>query len=339
MKFFKYIFLPLLVFIILGVFTNPGLGIHQKVVKGALKNLSRIVNIDSLAKSRVINDRLDSLIKTDDYYIFSKTHLIVDDKLKEIGFGCLGKVWLNDKFDSVGKKLIAKLINKPNYYSIAEICLDESIDSTVTIGNQVWMKKDFDKIVYNNGDTIPEVKDVKEWVNLKSGAWCYLDNDSSNLKLKGRLYNWYALNDPRGIAPEGFRIPEKEDWRLLASNLGEPNIKSTHIDSRNKFEKSINTISDIFSLDRFENTAGYKLKKPIGWTKRGNGSNESGFGAVQAGERYLKGIFTYEDIHWWCKSDLPSGQATMFFVGLNRRKIFTTELDKSFGFSIRFIKK
>ena len=44
------------------------------------------------------------------------------------------------------------------------------------------MKKDFDKIVYNNGDTIPEVKDIKEWVNLKTGAWCYLDNDSSNLK-------------------------------------------------------------------------------------------------------------------------------------------------------------
>lgn len=201
------------------------------------------------------------------------------------------------------------------------------------------MKKDFDKIVYNNGDTIPEVKDASEWVNLKTGAWCYLNNDSSNLKLKGRLYNWYALNDPRGIAPEGFRVPEAEDWKTLVHNLGDPNNNLAFKDSRNKAQKFLNNLSDVLSLNRFENIVGYKLKKPIGWTGKGNGSNESGFGAVQGGERYIKGVFTYQDAHWWCNAPISSEKATMFYVGLNRRKIFTIELEKSFGFSIRFIKK
>jgi uncharacterized protein (TIGR02145 family) len=201
------------------------------------------------------------------------------------------------------------------------------------------MKKDFDKVVYNNGDTIPQIKDASEWVNLKTGAWCYLDNDSSNLKLKGRLYNWYALNDPRGIAPEGYRIPEAEDWKKLVYNLGDINNKLTSKDSRNKIQKYLAILSNKLSLNKFENIVGFKLKKPIGWTGLGNGSNESGFGAVQAGDRFEKGVFTHENAHWWSKTNLQNGTSTMFFVGLERRQIFLQDVNKSFGLSIRFIKK
>ena len=339
MNFFKYASIVLLTIIAIGIFTNPGLESHQNAVRKELISLSKNRFNDSLSKNNLINKRIDSLVQADNYFVFSKTKLIVDDKLREIGIGCLGKVWMNEKFESVGEKLISRLINNHFYFSAAEISLGESVDSTVTIGNQVWMKKDFDKVVYNNGDTIPQVKDASEWVNLKTGAWCYLDNDSSNLKLKGRLYNWYALNDPRGIAPEGYRIPEAEDWKKLVYNLGDHNNKLTSKDYRNKIQKYLAILSNKLSLNKFENIVGFKLKKPIGWTGLGNGSNESGFGAVQAGDRFEKGVFTHENAHWWSKTDLQNGTSTMFFVGLERRQIFLQDVNKSFGLSIRFIKK
>jgi hypothetical protein len=78
---------------------------------------------------------------------------------------------------------------------------------TVKIGTQEWTVKNLDVTRYRNGDIIPEVKDPKEWVELKTGAWCYFDNDPKNGEIYGKLYNWYAVNDRRGLAPEGFHIP------------------------------------------------------------------------------------------------------------------------------------
>lgn len=68
-----------------------------------------------------------------------------------------------------------------------------------------------DVITYRNGDVIPEVKDSNEWSKLTTGAYCYYDNDPS----KGILYNWYAVNDPRGLAPLGWKIPNDEEIDLL----------------------------------------------------------------------------------------------------------------------------
>ena len=64
-----------------------------------------------------------------------------------------------------------------------------------------------DVITYRNGDSIPEVKNPKEWKKLTTGAYCYYDNDPS----KGILYNWYAVNDPRNLAPLGWKIPNNKE--------------------------------------------------------------------------------------------------------------------------------
>ncbi len=82
----------------------------------------------------------------------------------------------------------------------------------VKIGNQVWTSKNLDVEQFNNGDKIPEAKTNEEW-NLanknKTSAWCYYDNDNKNGMKYGKLYNWYAITDPRGIAPKGWHIPSK----------------------------------------------------------------------------------------------------------------------------------
>ncbi len=90
---------------------------------------------------------------------------------------------------------------------------------TVKIGNQIWMAKNLDVSTYRNGDIIPEVKDSVEWKNLTIGAWCYYNNDIKNGKIYGKLYNWYAVNDPRGLAPKGFHIPSILEMLTLKENI------------------------------------------------------------------------------------------------------------------------
>jgi len=85
----------------------------------------------------------------------------------------------------------------------------------IIIGAQIWTIDNLDTMTYRNGDIIPMVEDEEEWKNLKTGAWCYLDNNSANNAELGKLYNYYAIIDSRGLAPEGYRIAQHFDWLQL----------------------------------------------------------------------------------------------------------------------------
>lgn len=97
----------------------------------------------------------------------------------------------------------------------------------VTIGTQIWTKCNLNVSTYNNGDPIPEVTDPTTWANLTTGAWCYYNNDPANGPIYGKLYNWYAINDPRGIAPIGYHVPLSTDFYTLITNLGGVNMGYT----------------------------------------------------------------------------------------------------------------
>src|ERR1035437_3981549 len=87
---------------------------------------------------------------------------------------------------------------------------------SVTICSQIWMLKNLDVSTYRNGDAIPQVTDSIQWVNLTTGAWCYYNNNSANGPVYGKLYNWYAVNDPRGLAPVGWHVPSHAEWTELS---------------------------------------------------------------------------------------------------------------------------
>ncbi len=91
---------------------------------------------------------------------------------------------------------------------------------TVKIGSQEWTTKNLNVSKYRNGDVIPEVKDPKVWASLKTGAWCYYNNGPVYAPIFGKLYNWYAVNDPRGLAPAGFHIPTVAELTILNDFLG-----------------------------------------------------------------------------------------------------------------------
>ncbi|RPI70036.1 MAG: hypothetical protein EHM43_00050, partial [Ignavibacteriae bacterium] len=95
--------------------------------------------------------------------------------------------------------------------------------ATVTIGNQVWMAENLRTTKYNDGTDIPNVTAVADWITLTSGAYCSFDNDDANVADYGLLYNWYAVDDTRGIAPTGWHVPTDDEYRTLMNYFGGTN--------------------------------------------------------------------------------------------------------------------
>ena len=91
---------------------------------------------------------------------------------------------------------------------------------TVIIDTQEWTTKNLNVSKYRNGDIIPEVKDYNKWAKLTTGAWCYYNNDPKNGAIYGKLYNWYAVNDPRGLAPKGFHISSDSELNNVTDLKG-----------------------------------------------------------------------------------------------------------------------
>lgn len=93
---------------------------------------------------------------------------------------------------------------------------------SIKIGKQEWMTKNLDVSVFRNGDLIPELKTNKEWKNASNEGlpgWCYYENAPIKGAKSGKLYNWYAVNDPRELAPEGWHIPSREEWNEIENKL------------------------------------------------------------------------------------------------------------------------
>ncbi|MCX6144757.1 MAG: S41 family peptidase [Ignavibacteriales bacterium] len=102
--------------------------------------------------------------------------------------------------------------------------LAQSTVKSVKIGNQVWMAENLSVSRFRNGDPIPEAKTNEEWARAgreEKPAWCHYNNDPENGKTYGKLYNWYAVNDRRGLAPEGWHIPTIDEFDTLETNVNE----------------------------------------------------------------------------------------------------------------------
>lgn len=114
--------------------------------------------------------------------------------------------------------------NSTNTGSLKEIynAIDE-IEVPVRVGTQVWSNRNMNVSFFRNGDLIPQARTNEEWNRArenKQPAWCFYENDPANGVKYGKLYNWYAVNDPRGLAPVGYHIPSNAEWTILVNYLG-----------------------------------------------------------------------------------------------------------------------
>lgn len=101
-----------------------------------------------------------------------------------------------------------------------------SDEETRQIGAQVWITKNLDVLAFQNGDTIKQATTIKQWLEAaqkKEPAWCYFNNDPEMGKKYGKLYNCYAVMDPRELAPAGYHIPSEEEWNVLYDFLDQQN--------------------------------------------------------------------------------------------------------------------
>lgn len=186
----------------------------------------------------------------------------------------------------------------------------------ISIGNQVWMIKNLNVSTFRNGDPIPQVKSDEEWkknINSKQPAWCYYENDSLNGTKYGKLYNFYAVNDARGIAPLGWHVPSADEWNSLATYLGG------------------------------RESAGKKLKASSEWKDQKNGNNESGFSGLPGGARNSLGPFygIGETAAWWSSTTLNESnpEARCQKVTTSYGDLILESIDyKQAGYSVRCIK-
>ncbi len=107
---------------------------------------------------------------------------------------------------------------KPVKQEIKQSTIQKPTIKEVKIGDQTWMAENLNVDKFRNGDLIPEAKTNEEWVKADDNnqpAWCYINNDPATANSFGRLYNWPAVDDPRGLAPEGWHIPNDMEWEIL----------------------------------------------------------------------------------------------------------------------------
>jgi len=184
---------------------------------------------------------------------------------------------------------------------------------TVKIGNQWWMAENLKVTQYRNGDAIPTGYNNSQWGSLSTGAYAVYNDDSNNIGIYGNLYNWYAVDDNRSIAPDGWHVPTDTEWQNLINHLG-----------GNDF-------------------AGGKMKE-IGttlWQSPNTGAtNESGYSALPGGLRKEDGSYQLMGNYatFWSSIDFSSVGAWGRILYHDNSTVYRSSSYKKKGFSIRCIR-
>jgi len=201
---------------------------------------------------------------------------------------------------------------------------DGNTYKTVKIGNQWWMAENLKVTHYCNGDAIPNVTDNSEWEGLYTGAYCAYDNNESNADTYGYLYNWYAVDDSRNIAPEGWHVPTDEEWKELEMYLG---MSQTEVDKEGW--RGTNEGSKL---------AGNASLWYDGVLKNNSSFGQSGFTALPGGKRYpLNGYFydIGEYAYFWFCTESGAGQRVL---GCDNSFVSRSFRRWHGGFSLRLIR-
>jgi uncharacterized protein (TIGR02145 family) len=168
------------------------------------------------------------------------------------------------KNNSANQKAVLENDPKLNYESESD--QTGTLFNFIKIGGQYWMTQNLNVDRFKNGEYIIEAKTNEEWIKAGKNripAWCYYNNDNADGKKYGKLYNFFAIIDKRGLAPAGWHVSTAEETSQLFRFLG--------------------------------NNDGNKMKAKMGWYGEGNGSNISGFSALPGGLRRSDGVFVLNE--------------------------------------------
>lgn len=191
--------------------------------------------------------------------------------------------------------------------------IDGNVYETINIDDRIWMAENLRATRYRNGDPIANVTTAEEWETIDRGALIFYNNISSYDTLYGKLYNWYAINDPRGLCPPGWRVPTERDWVSLINVLGGESLAGGKMKARGTQHW------------RAPNVAA---------------TNESGFTGLPGGMRRFDGVFTSigEISYWWSSTETGALSAWSRGLYYSERRVIRANHSKNNGFSVRCVR-
>lgn len=241
-----------------------------------------------------------------------------------------GLTWIVIKNDANGLTYHWKVPNTPSKNCLARVTANldsSSINPNIFICDQIWMAKNLDASYYRNGDEITFAKTGDEWRRANSryeGAWCYYGFDPENGEKYGKLYNWYAIADSRGLAPVGWHIPTDEEWIELEMCLGLTKDEANEMGYRGTYQ------------------GGMLKETGIGnWLYPNTGAtNETGFTALPCG--YVRSLGTFTNIGltglWWSATKHTNDfEAICRYLDFNFSGIYRTLSIMGNGYSVRCV--
>jgi len=196
--------------------------------------------------------------------------------------------------------------------------------NTIIVGQRLWMAENLATAQFANGDTINNIQDSPTWANLTTPAWCNYDNDSALDQYHGKLYNWIAVDDSRGLCPTGWHIPTDDEWIEMEMYLGMDTVQANLNNAWRGTDE------------------GEQLKETFGWNSSGSGTNTSGFSALPSGRRNPNGVYSDfgNEARFWTST---GALTTPFQVAYERglysiyTSVWRTYTDINGGMSIRCI--
>lgn len=198
---------------------------------------------------------------------------------------------------------------------------------TVKIGDQWWMAENLRVTKYKNGVDISYITNGDEWSHLATGGYSAYNNNTDNVFPYGYLYNWFAVDDSRGICPEGWHVPSDQEWMELEIYLG---MSKTEVDS--------------FGWRGTDQGGKLKEAGTDHWMTPNTGAtNETGFSALPSGGRasdpIYRGAYFYFGIHTaiWSSSEYSTEEGLFRVLEYDQSKIKRNYYLKTNGFSVRCV--
>lgn len=200
--------------------------------------------------------------------------------------------------------------------------IDGNVYQTVIIGNQIWIAENLKVTHYRDGSPVPRETDDILWAGgAVSGAYCDVEDDTASTAIYGLLYNWYAVNDSAGLAPQGWRVATDDDWKELETYLGMSQAAADSIGFRGVVE-------------------GGKLKEAgtIHWYSPNRAAtDEVGFTALPGGLRVGAPSSSGAMASFWTSSSAPGGAAWLRMIVNAEATMARQNANVTYGASVRCI--
>jgi uncharacterized protein (TIGR02145 family) len=197
--------------------------------------------------------------------------------------------------------------------------IDGNVYKTITINGREWMAENLNVGRFRNGDQVFITAENDLWAGtILTPLSCYYQNEIANACPYGRIYNFYAVTDSRGLCPTGWHVPDNYEWSLIDDALGGSSVSGGNMKTEGTVE------------------AGNGL-----WYAPNTGAtNLSGFSAVPGGYRSQYGGFTQKGYgaYYWSGQSAGSNDGWFHQFLYNSSGPSGNIFDGRFGTSVRCIR-